>query len=213
MQSWRAKPHNSRCEPDLILGRVCVQNVKERRNSSYKCIYRKFSGSTSAPPHREAHHVDFKPSLICASSGANFPPSLYLPAVSVSLVPSISVSFSFPPFLSPSPFRCRAHRDSFHFFTLSFFSLPPRGFIVDVCMQACMHASWFTSADVAGCFIVLPALFFFFCFLFHPLSFRSRPVLWKALHLYLTLSIVCRWILEYKGYTQSNLYKNVVILN
>lgn len=40
-------------------------------------VYRKFSGSTSARAHREPHHVDFKPSLICASSRTNFPLSLY----------------------------------------------------------------------------------------------------------------------------------------
>lgn len=53
-------------------------------------VYRKFSGSTSARTHREPHHVDFKPSLICASSRTNFPLSLY-PA---------SLCLLFPPFPS-----------------------------------------------------------------------------------------------------------------
>ena len=60
-------------------------------------VYRKFSGSTSARTHREPHHVDFKPSLICASSRTNFPLSLY-PA-SLSLFPSVSL-FSLSLFLS-----------------------------------------------------------------------------------------------------------------
>lgn len=58
-----------------------------RKSCEY--VYRKFSGSTSARAHRQPHHVDFKPSLICASSRTNFPLSLY-PA-------------------SPSPSRARAH--------------------------------------------------------------------------------------------------------
>lgn len=58
-----------------------------RKSCEY--VYRKFSGSTSARAHRQPHHVDFKPSLICASSRTNFPLSLY---------PD-----------SPSPSRARAH--------------------------------------------------------------------------------------------------------
>lgn len=163
-----------------------VQNVKERRNSSYKCIYRKFSGSTSAPPHREAHHVDFKPSLICASSGANFPPTLYLPAL--------------------SPSRCRAHVASplsfflflflffysSHFFLSLFFP-----FYCRCAAYACMRTAWFTSADATRCFsapgVILSPLSFF---LVLSASIQIPLYSMKSVSLLVSLSTASGWILK-----------------
>lgn len=76
-------------------------------------VYRKFSGSTSARAHREPHHVDFKPSLICASSRTNFPLSLYpaslrlsrahVPALSLSLYTRVHAFSVFRTYTVPSP--------------------------------------------------------------------------------------------------------------
>lgn len=100
-------------------------------------VYRKFSGSTSARAHREPHHVDFKPSLICASSRTNFPLSLYpaslrLPRVYTRAHPrprSLSLSLH-----ACTRFFCLSyiHRALSRFLSLSFrffFFFPPPFFL------------------------------------------------------------------------------------
>lgn len=78
-------------------GRGSSGGGKVRFVRVYECVYRKFSGSTSARTHREAHHVDFKPSLICASSRTNFPLSLYPAPLSSSLRTILLRALLFPP--------------------------------------------------------------------------------------------------------------------
>lgn len=128
-----------------------------RKSCEY--VYRKFSGSTSARAHRQPHHVDFKPSLICASSRTNFPLSLY-PA-------------------SPSPSRARAHaRPRSLLLSLSLYAyLHTR-----VCRpRSSTHAFSVFRTVLSPRFLSLSFRFFFFFSVFFPIPHLLSLLLFRCL--------------------------------
>ena len=111
--------------------------------------------------HREPHHVDFKPSLICASSRTNFPLSLY-PA-SLSLFPySLSLSLCTYIYLYT---RTSIGGPRLFFFFFFYFCLLPDFFL---------HLHFTTPPPTT-------LLYFFYLFVFSPFYAAGAAYTWPRL--------------------------------